>query len=136
MFKLLQIKSSITIGNAVYRVDTDELLRFDEFSYDEQNPLIEWLIENDCPEDDYLVCEYDSAGMYVDTVGVVFFRRSPEYDSFIDSAEWDFRVLGDVANKKVARRYLNKVLLDGIKEFNLEKKVADLINQEYYEKYL
>lgn len=139
MYKLLQMKGNLTIGNAVYRVDTEELLEFEEFDYGgEPHPLIEWLKENNYPEDSYLVCEYDDARKYVKTVGVVFFHPEPdpEYDieSFVDCAEWDYRVMGDVANNKVARRYLNQVLLKGIKEFGLEGKVASLINEEIYKK--
>ena len=57
-------------------------------------------------------------------------------ESAIDGAENDFRVMGDVANRPVADKYLFAAIRKGIKEFNLEYEVAGLIENKFYEKYL
>ena len=131
MFKLLKINHVLSVLNAVYRVDTETLFEFNQFDGDNKAKLIDWLNLNNYDDDQYLVCKYEN-GVYQETVGVVFFHRDNLEDSFVDCAEWDFRVMGDVAHKTIPRRYLNKALLDGIKKYKLEDKVADLISEEYF----
>ena len=130
MYKLLQIKKVLMVINEVYRVDTDTLLEFNTFTEDDEAELIVWLYDHGFEDDQYLICLYED-GVYQATVGVVFFHRDNVEESFVDGAEWDFRVLGDVAHKSIPVEYLEEALLNGIKRYNLYDKVADLIDEEY-----
>lgn len=130
MFKMYKINDVLSICGAVYRVDADTILEY-ESMFDEE--ITKWLKDNDYPEGNYLICEY-KCGKYKETTNVVFYYVDDE--SFVDCAERDFRVMGDVLNKPVANKYLYADMNKRIKEFQLEYEVADLIEDYFCEHYL
>lgn len=135
MYKILKLNNILSICGAVYRVDYDVIYSCDNEPGDE---IISWFKSTDYPDDNYLICKYnDSTGEYEKTVGVVFYNiDETECESFVDCAEHDFRVYGDVAHNPVPSRYLYKELSDAIKNLDILDKVVDLVNDEFYDKYL
>lgn len=136
MYKILKLNNILDICGAVYRVDYDVIYSCND---EPGNEIISWFNTTDYPEDNYLICEYDNiTGEYKQTVGVIFYHIDQDGDvsSFVDCAEHDFRVYGDVAHNPVSNRYLYKELNDAIKNLNILDKVVDLVNDEFYDKYL
>ena len=127
---MYKINKELSICGAVYRVEADMILEFDN---EPDDSLISWLKENNYPDDAYLICEYES-GEYKATTNVVFYHTDDE--SFVDCAEHDFRVMGDVLNRPVADKYLYADINKRIKEYHLENKVIDIINDYFYKYYL
>ncbi len=127
---MYKINKVLSICGAVYRVEADMIL---EFENEPDDSLISWLKENSYPDDTYLICEYESEE-YKATTNVVFYHTDDE--SFVDCAEHDFRVMGDVLNHPVADKYLYADINKRIKEYHLEDKVVDMINDYFYKHYL
>lgn len=134
MYKILKLDKILSICGAVYRVDYDVILTYDEMSDED---ILEWFKESDYKDDNYLICEYDNNDKYIKTVGVVFYHKDEtEYESFVDVAEHDYRVYGDAAHHPVKDKYLYSGLIDAIKELDLLDDVVNLVNEEFYKRYL
>lgn len=134
MYKILKLNKILSICGAVYRVDYDVILTYNGMSDDD---ILEWFKKSDYKDDNYLICEYDNNGKYIKTVGVVFYYiDDDDSEPFIDCAEHDYRVYGDVAHRPVKDKYLYGELIDAIKKLDLLDDVVDLVNEEFYKKYL
>lgn len=133
MYKILKLNKILSICGAVYRVDYDVILTYDEMTDDD---ILKWFKKSDYEDDNYLICEYNHDGEYINTVGVVFYHIGDDSESSIDCAEHDYRVYGDVAHRPVEDRYLYNELIDAIKKLDLLDDVVDLVNEEFYKKYL
>lgn len=131
MYKILKMNNILTVGNRVYRVDYDVVFESETRPGDE---IIDWFKSTDYEDDSYLICEYDGDGVYKATVGVVYYNKDEtEVESFVDCAEHDYRVYGDVANNPVSDKYLYKDIIDCIKNLGLVTEVIELINEKFYE---
>ena len=135
MYKLLQIVKTVIVCGIVYKVDVKEILCFDKellSRHDIDSVFHCWLSSHNYPTDDYLICEYDKYGNYVKATNVVSFTKSGLVDTFVDGAEWDYRVLAYIAHNPPKDSLYKKAIINAIEEYDLWDDVCDLINKEFY----